>query len=134
MNSFPVYVPNAAAPERLRDAIALIDPKSAIVSAPDPSGDELLVYFEGNRYGAANMLTFADRAMHAADRLAVNYPTIAKALVPRTTLTRVGSFTPGHGVDVLDARALVALARWLELFDGERFDSNALHQQLRLTQ
>jgi hypothetical protein len=134
MNSFPVYIPHAAAPKRLRDTVALIDPKSAIVSVPDLSGDELLVYFEGNRYRAANMITFADRARHAAERLATNYPTIARALVPRRALTRVGSFTPDHGVDVPDARALVALARWLELLDGERFDSDALHEQLRLSQ
>ena len=133
MERFPVYIPEAAAPAAVRDTVALIDPKSAIVSAPDPSGDELLVYFEGNRYRAANMITFADRALHAAGRLASNYPTIAKATVPRRALTHVGLFTPGHGVDVPDAGALVALARWLELLDGERFDSDALHAELRLS-
>jgi hypothetical protein len=132
MDRFRVYIPNLSAPEHV--ALAWIEPKSAIVGSPEPAGDELLIYFEGNRYRALNMVTFADRAREAADRLAVNYPTIAKTMVTRRALTQIGWFTPGHGVDVPDGPSLVALAEWLDLLDGEHFDSDALHAELRLSQ
>lgn len=135
MNPFPVYTPNRDAPAVVRLAVASIDPRSAIVGSPDApdTAERTLIYYEGNRYGAGNIVTFADRAMIAAGRLAERYPTVARAAVPRQALLLVGSFTAGHGVDVPDASSLIALAKWLELFDGDRVDTAAFHRELRLS-
>jgi hypothetical protein len=135
MDRFPVYIPNLAAPQRVRLAVASIDPKSAIVGSPDASdaNDRILIYYEGNRYGAENIVTFADRAMLAAGRLAEKYPTVARCAAPQQALTLVGWFSAGHGVDVTDANGLIELAKWLGMFDGERLDSDALHAELRLS-
>lgn len=135
MDRFPVYTPNRAAPERVRRALASIDPKSAILGGADATdaNDRTLIYYEGNRQGAENIVTFADRAMLAAGRLAEKYPTVARRAVPQQALTLVGWFSAGHGVDVTDANGLIELAKWLGLFDGERLDSDAVHAELRLS-
>ena len=135
MDRFPVYTPTRAAPERVRLALASIDAKSAIVGrahSPD-STDRTVIYHEGNRYGAENIVTFADRAMLAAGRVAEKYPTVARCAVPQQALTLVGWFSAGDGVDVTDANGLLELAKWLGLFDGERLDSDAVHAELRLS-
>jgi hypothetical protein len=134
MDRFPVYTPNLAAPEHVRRALASIDPKSAIVGrAHSPDSTDMTVIYEGNRYGAENIVTFADRAMLAAGRVAEKYPTVASCAVPQQAMTLVGWFSAGHGVDVTDANGLLELAKWLGLFDGERFDSDAVHAELRLS-
>lgn len=135
MTQYPLYIPNPDAPERERMSVAAILPKSAIVGEPDLGASEArtLIYYEGNRYGATNMVTLADRAAIAAGRLSERYPTVAMASVPTAALTRVGVFTPDHGIDVPDARGLIALARWLDLFDGEQVDTDAMHRELRVS-
>src|SRR4051812_17483330 len=60
---------------------------SGIVGArtvPEDPESPVLVYYEGNLYGAANIVTWADRVYHAADRLlwqGRGYPTRAMTLV-----------------------------------------------------
>jgi len=135
MDRFPVYTPNLAAPEHVRLALASIDPKSAIVASPHPpdANDRTVIYYEGNRYGAENIVTFADRAMLATGRVADKYPTVACCAVPYQALTLVGWFSAGHGVDVTDANGLIELAKWLGMFDGGRLDTDALDAELRLS-
>jgi hypothetical protein len=132
MDSYPVYIPDPAAPDRIRLSVKHIDARSAIVSNPDPAGDLILIYYEGGRYRAANTVTFADRARRAAERLAANAPTVAMCAAPRAALLQVGVLQSMRGIDLVEEPATVAaLARWLELFDGERVDSSALYTQLR---
>jgi len=96
-----------------------IDPGSGVVtlaaywrSAADT--DRVLVYYEGNRYGAVNLTTFEERVLQAAGRLDKRYPTIAKGAWPAIEFDVVGTFSfsedwRAHRLDVTDA-ALVA--RW----------------------
>jgi hypothetical protein len=61
---FPVYIPVAAG-----GALGDVMPGSAIVGFPmegDPT--TIHVYFEGNRYGSAELARFADRVNYAAGR------------------------------------------------------------------
>lgn len=135
MDSFPLYVPNPEAPAELQAEVANIDPRSAIVGAPDAPEDQkrTLVYYEGNRYGSSSMTTLADRAMYAAGRLSMRYPTVARATVSSRALQLVGTFTPGHGVDVPDATSLIAVGKWLGLFNDGQLDSAAVARELRLS-
>lgn len=134
MDSYPVYIPDPAAPDRIRLSVKHIDTKSAIVSNPDPAGDLILVYYDGGRYRPANIVTFADRAMRAAERLADNAPTVARCAAPRASLLQVGILQSTRGIDLVqDPATIAALARWLELLDGDRVDSGALYTQLQLS-
>jgi hypothetical protein len=104
---------------------------SAIVGKPAEDG-YVLVYYEGNLYGAVNMVTFADRALHAYERMAHRYPTVACALVRQDDLRRVASFYPEYGrVEVEDATQLVDVARWLGLDVTDKADRDRLHSELR---
>ena len=78
--------------------------------APDDP-DYLVIYFEGNVYGASNIKTFADRVYHAADRMESHYPTIATAYVTRTSLVEIGKFD-GERVTLYDD-GFEPLAYWL---------------------
>ena len=95
-----VYVPSVDGP-----LDALIDRGSGIVGSPDASPDHVRIDFEGNRYGAANIITFADKVAHAAGRHETHYPTVARAFVPREHLIAVGQFD-GDRVEVGDSEAL----------------------------
>jgi hypothetical protein len=139
MQRFPVYVPNSSASALQLAAVAQIDPKSAIVGECTPDSvnaapdDRLRIYYEGNRYQFADMITFADRAQRACERLRERAPTIATSVAPKRALSHVGFFTFGHGVDVENATELIALARWLGLFDNDQLQSDQLHAELRLS-
>ena len=85
-----------------------IDRKSGIVGRPTQSG-RIELYFEGNRYGASNIKTFADRVYHAADRMQMRYPTIARSVVSEGEVIKVGWFN-GQTVAVTNESAL---ASWL---------------------
>lgn len=58
-------------------AAARIDPASGAVAYC--RNGQLLVDFEGNRYGAVNIVTWADRVFHAYGRASTGYPTTARA-------------------------------------------------------
>jgi len=84
----PVYCPKPSSP--FARAIAA---GSAIVGDPTRSHDGLiLVYYEGNMYGAANMRKYSERVLHAAGRLATRYPTIACQYLPPDQLEAVGTY------------------------------------------
>ena len=112
-----VYVPSRTNPFSV--AARGLVPGSAIVGRLPLSGDApgwLIVYYEGNRHRAENIVTFADRAYHAADRLVQDYPTTAWALVPAVALVTVGSFDLRTRTVSLSDEA--ALAAWLDFDDG----------------
>ncbi len=92
-----VYVP-ANTPE------TLIDPGSAIVGLP-VSDDWVLVYYEGDRFGIGH--TYADKLLHAADRMVTGYPTVASGLRHPDYLIQVGTYDYATGtIDVTDSRSL----------------------------
>lgn len=65
-------------------------PGSGIVGQRGSIG--LIIFYEGNRYGAASLLTWPSRVRCAAGRMFARYGTIAKQLVlDETTLIPVGS-------------------------------------------
>jgi hypothetical protein len=125
---FDLYVPRA----NLKLAV---DPRSAIVGTSsrqwlegrearidrreprEVGGDtNLVIDFEGNRYNASNMVTYADRAMHAAGRQRECYPTVARAIVPSRQLVRVATLDYDHEqVRCLDEDGVLELLRWLEV-------------------
>jgi hypothetical protein len=98
-----VYVPR---PGRLK----FIDPGSGIVGAPI-GAPRTRIDYEGNRHGAVNLVTFADRVQVAAGRYLNDAPTIARAWVAREDLVLVGSYDPHLGVVTVTVRQ--PLAAWL---------------------
>ena len=77
---------------------------SALVGAPADArfGDgNVLVYYEGNIYGACNLETFADKAKCAAGRLITRYPTVAQVVLPREELIEVGFMEDGYSVTLV---------------------------------
>jgi hypothetical protein len=88
MREIVLYVPG----DPRHCTVDAITPGSAIVARPEPGGDTVEVYFEGNTRGASNIRTYADRAYHASDRMLQSYPTSAKGTVPRDALVVVGTF------------------------------------------
>jgi len=114
-----VYLPLVGAPLDI-----LVMPGSAVVSAAEPEEERLLVDYEGSTR-AENIITFADRCHHAADRHRSFYPTVARAFVPVAQLIPVGSYDPEMGEITLDGdEERVRLAAWLGL------DDDALDREL----
>lgn len=115
-----VYVPAGDHP-----ATGMIAPASGIVGRPDGSG-LTEIYFEGGIYDQVNMASLADRVAHAYGRLAENYPTAARMVVPQDAVIAVGTYVPGEGRIELtgpDSESLVA--RWLTR-DEQRLDPTEL--------
>lgn len=111
-----VYVPTEGAPDTLGLAVKHIDRGSGIVGEDPHQGERLLVYYEGNRFGAQNIVTFADRCYFAASRLIETYPTVAQAAVPPEALTQVGWYYHAYArVEVRDVHDLIGIAHWLDL-------------------
>lgn len=81
-----VLVPRPGTPAGNR-----IDVGSGIVTA-DATSDRVLVYYEGNRYGAMNLRTFEERVFHATARLVERYPTVAFGQYARADFDVVGTF------------------------------------------
>ena len=108
MSELVVYAPREGAlPQIIRG--------SGIVGSParlDPG--RVVIDFEGNRYGAANLVTYADRVRQAAGRHRERYPTSARAAVRLDALVPIGVFD-GFAVWLDDEDCHDLLARWLEL-------------------
>lgn len=68
---------------------------SAIVAFRNDA-DHLVVYYEGNLYGASNLRRFDDRASMAYGRLTQRAPTVAMAMVSASEFVIVGRMTPGQ--------------------------------------
>ena len=92
-----------------------------------PADDWLLLLdYEGNRYNAANIKTYADRVKHAAGRQATLYPTVARAHVEATDVVKIGEFDPDTGVVTVGKNAPAdendcwnRLANWLGIWPSE---------------
>jgi hypothetical protein len=115
-DAIDVYVPN---PDRGTPPLAFgIDPKSGIVgrrTQPEDPESPVLIYYEGNRFGYANVITFADRCMIAAGRMVEDAPTIAKMLVGHDAVIRVASYLPEYRrVELDDQLGVTRLAAWLQ--------------------
>ena len=126
----PVFIP-AQGSELYR----IIEKGSGVVGQPY-NDTETLCYYEGNLYGASNMVTWADRVHHAADRMAVAYPTVAKTIARPGELIRVGSFD-GQRIALAGQRPLArgllaAVLDWLG-FDGTRDSILDLERELKVT-
>lgn len=115
-----VYVPDPAFMRGRQTAS--IDPLSGIVgnAVADglvPANDDapVLIYYESNRFGAVNIVTFADRCMIAAGRLTQRYPTIARREVRSGAVIRLGEYLPDQRRVVIDDdRGMALLAQWLQ--------------------
>jgi hypothetical protein len=106
-----IYVPTGR-----HSATAGIARGSAIVGLPEPGSEEVRVYFEGAIFGQSNMVTLADRAVHASGRLRERYPTVAVRMVPREALAAVGTFEEDSGRILLTGeQSSTAVAGWLGL-------------------
>jgi hypothetical protein len=100
--------------------VVIPDPPLGIVAASGvvcqtlPAGERTSVWYEGNLHGAANIVTYADRVYHAADRMLRRYPTAAMAALRSEHLLVIGTFDTHTGTVTLDGdgeRRL--LAGWL---------------------
>jgi hypothetical protein len=107
----------------------LIDPGSGIIASfeaihalpdvgdPNFTGRErVLVYYEGNRFNASNLLTFESRVNLAADRLAKNYPTVARNLFPIVDFMLIGMLVVSE--DFRERHLEVVDPGWLKLWLG----------------
>ncbi len=104
-----VYLPAGGHP-----ATVGIDRGSAIVGLPDPGSEEVRIYFEGSVYEQSDMVTLADRAVHACGRLRERYPTLAMRVVPRAALVVVGTFDEAAARIILTGeQSAAAVATWL---------------------
>lgn len=128
-----VYVPN---PDDEHQRARLIHRGSGIVGTAytqfertDDAPTSILVYFEGNRHGASNIVTWADRCYVAASRMGVDaaqdYPTTALAVLPADSLTPVGTFD-GDQVTALGPDEDNLIYQWLDL---HRRGNNALDDE-----
>jgi hypothetical protein len=146
MIEIPVYVPSRRHQASGRDVriseqlAATVAPRSAIVgkdlSGDDVPADMVVVYYEGNIHHAAEIVTFADRAMRAYERMREHYPTVAMMAVPRSQLTRTATLCPEYGrVEVAGSREMLGLCRWLglELSAEHALATDRLATELRAT-
>lgn len=101
-----VLVPREGTP-----AAGMIDRASAIVSDGRERDGSILVWYEGNRYGADNLKDFHSRTVTVAGRLASKYPTAARALFPRDQFIEVASFSTDN-LAFAEIRDPEALSRW----------------------
>lgn len=89
-----------------------IDPRSGIVAAR--RGEQVEVYFEGNRLGAENLRLYAQRVTNAAGRLFQRYPTVARAVYSLAEFMAqfevVGFCTDAYKVEIFDTAAVIAYA------------------------
>lgn len=111
-----VYIPALSDPLR-----AVIRLGSGIVGTTD--GERTTIDYEGNLYGAQNIVTWADRVMIAAGRHSTRYPTVARSWVKPEALIRVGTYEHDR-VPAIELEADVALVcAWLGIRDLHLLDA-----------
>ncbi|PKM46905.1 MAG: hypothetical protein CVV05_00375 [Gammaproteobacteria bacterium HGW-Gammaproteobacteria-1] len=79
-------------------------------------GDNYVIDYEGNCYGAESLLSFESRVLRAADRASVNYPTAARmAILAPGAFVKVGEYDYASKALVLfdSAPGLRMLREWL---------------------
>jgi hypothetical protein len=110
---------------------------SGVVCQTLPAGERTSVWYEGNLYGApANIVTYADRVYHAADRMLGDYPTSATAALPSKYLLVIGTFDTHTGTVTLDGDSQRRLlADWLgveQVADSELATTVSTHIMRRM--
>lgn len=121
-----VFVPAGDHP-----ATSSIAPGSGIVGRPDGSG-LTEIYFEGRLYGQIEMSSLADRVFHAYGRMVEDYPTSAKAVVPRDALVAVGIFLAEENrIELTGPTAESEVARWIRAGDDQPLDPAELMSRHR---
>lgn len=120
-----VFVPASFVPQEWVRAgdLAGVAPGSAIVGRRVAHSVMFEVAFEGNIYGASNMIRFADRCQVAASRLDTGYPTVARRMVGPASLVDVGEWTGGRVILNGNGGWLV---RWLASEPGALLDPSEL--------
>jgi hypothetical protein len=78
----------------------------------EPTGS-VVVDYEGNFFGAANIVTWADRIHHAASRHVNRYPTTARSLLPADHLIAVGIYDYERGTLIVPGEHEARIAAWL---------------------
>lgn len=106
-----VVVPSDADPQV--GSYGRIEPGSGIVleRIDMVAGFDGMLWFEGNLYGAGNIVTYADKVYHAWGRMDAHYPTIAKTAAHNDEIVEVGTFDTKFGIVTVTDEA--ALAAWL---------------------
>lgn len=99
-----IFIPR---PEWEAEVSLSIAPRSGIVGYECEPG-KLLLYYEGNLYGASNLKRWEERVHQAYGRLVQRYPTVAKMVDEAHKYQCVGTITDGV-VRVVDH---AALDRW----------------------
>ena len=89
----------------------LVKPGSSMVGFTTIDFAGTVVFYEGNLYGASNMVTFKERAIVAYSRLAMSYPTVASCADQIDSLEVIGTITQ-HGMDIEETPAYLA---WVAL-------------------
>ncbi len=116
-----IYVPAADA----EACVAQIDAGSGIVGVALPGG-QVLLHYEGNRYGAENLQRYDDRVHQAAGRLFQNYPTMARMQLPADVASRslvaVGTIRQKTEAERAERDLTRDMSRIARLSAGERQD------------
>jgi hypothetical protein len=110
MTQFHLWVPIPGSRAEHR-----IDRGSALVSDPDAVAEDgrVLVYYEGNRYGAINLRRYVERAVCAAGRMRERYPTVAMGALPEEELMRVGVLDYTKRVVRIDDGLKPLVEKWI---------------------
>jgi hypothetical protein len=81
----------------------------------------VVVYYEGNRYGAENLRTYSQRVSMAAGRMFKKYPTIALMGFTREDFCQwfktVGTIDEDYNMAILD---VASVKRYEALYNGQR--------------
>ena len=105
---FTVYIPRKNS--RLAD---IVFPSSAIVKSRLISDTSVMVYYEGNVYGAENIKTFEDKCSLAAGRAKDRYPTTALTIVPLEEVIDVGVYDLDTNAFHLDENFHDLFSEWV---------------------
>jgi len=110
----PVYVPKAGT-----ETARLVADGSGVVGSPGREG-LVTIDYEGAVYGQESLARYAVRVLHAADRHATRYPTLARMVVPEEELVLVGWWIiPDRRVALADEAARDLVATWIEWSGAE---------------
>lgn len=103
-----VVLPSESTPHRIAAG-------SGVVCQSAANDGSVIVDFEGNLYGAANLSRYADRVWHALGRAQTSYPTVARIRVPLSDFVIVGVFDELWGRVIVDTEHRQLVAAWLDI-------------------
>ena len=125
--TFDVFVPASTNNVGERGVLFGIAPGSGIVGRRAllrGHSEGLVLDYEGGIYQQSNIVTWADKVMHAAGRASTNYPTIARSWVKFEDVLHVGAYTLGADtVEVATLALKVLVCKWLGLDRLDQLDA-----------